>query len=103
MTVRQSHKSPRPKLTTPDDQFRLPFLFEVRPPSEFAYEAAKSKLGNLRLGDTCERHVNFVVPGDLPVDGLLLDGEIAPGQQGRLLGLAGLVDMESRLTVRFGL
>ncbi len=43
--------------------------------------------------------VNFVVPGDVVIDDSAYDYEHTPSQQGRLLHLAGLVDMDSRLTV----
>ncbi|KAF3049875.1 MutS protein msh5 [Didymella keratinophila] len=79
-----------------NDQFRLPFLLDVRPPSEFYYDAAKSKLMTLRLGEEDGAQVTFNVPGD-HLGGY--DTESAHGQQGRLLHLAGWVDMESRVTV----
>ena len=79
-----------------NDQFRLPFLLDVRPPSEFCYDAAKSKLMILRLGEEDGAQVTFNVPGD-HLGGY--DAEGAPGPQGQLLRLAGWVDMESRVTV----
>lgn len=79
-----------------NDQFRLPFLLEVRPPSEFYYDAARSKLMTLRLGENDGAQVTFNVPGD-HLGGY--DAEGAHGQQGQLLRLAGWVDMESRVTV----
>jgi len=85
-----------------DDQFRLPFLLEVRPPAEFGYEAAESKLANLRLDANHASRVKFVVPGDVCLEDPAYDFKSAPGQQGKLLHLAGLVDKESRLTVRRG-
>ncbi|KAF2471929.1 uncharacterized protein BDR25DRAFT_366675 [Lindgomyces ingoldianus] len=80
------------------DQFRLPFLLEVRPPSEFAYETAKSKLVHLRIGEGDGPQVTFVVPGDVvAADGF--DEDDVTRHQGQLLRLSGWVDMESRLTV----
>ncbi|KAJ4353311.1 uncharacterized protein N0V89_005038 [Didymosphaeria variabile] len=81
-----------------EDRFSLPFLLEVRPPGEFSFDTAVGKLATLRYEDVGASQMNFVVPGDL---NLLRDESLenAPGQQGRLLRLAGLVDMESRLTV----
>lgn len=78
-----------------NDQFRLPFLLDVRPPSEFYYDAAKSKLMTLKLGEDEGTQVSFNVPGDH------LGGydDDAHGQQGRLLRLAGWVDMDSHTTV----
>lgn len=79
-----------------NDQFRLPFLLDVRPPSEFYYDAAKSKLITLKLGDGTQ--VTFNMPGDhLGTSHNEEKGTL--GQQGRLLCLAGWVDMESRVTV----
>jgi DNA mismatch repair protein MSH5 len=81
-----------------EDRFSLPFLLEVRPPGEFSSDAAKGKLATLRFGDDGAPQMNFVVPGDLNLLGEESLGN-APGQHGRLLRLAGLVDLESRLTV----
>ncbi|KAF2120478.1 muts domain V-domain-containing protein [Lophiotrema nucula] len=81
-----------------NDQFRLPFLLEVRPSSEFYYEAAKSKLVGLRIGEEDGPQVTFVVPGDVVAEGYE-DAENTPGQQGQLLRLSGWIDLESRLTV----
>lgn len=79
-----------------NDQFRLPFLLDIRPSSEFSYNAAKSKLTTLRLGEDDGAQVIFNVPGDHSGGH---DIESAHGQQGHLLQLAGWVDMESRITV----
>ncbi|KAL1607764.1 hypothetical protein SLS60_002700 [Paraconiothyrium brasiliense] len=77
-----------------EDRFSLPFLLEVRPPGEFSFDAAIGKLATLRFEDDGVAQMNFVVPGDLNLLGEE-SLENAPGQQGRLLRLAGLVDMES--------
>ncbi|KAF1953404.1 hypothetical protein CC80DRAFT_518265 [Byssothecium circinans] len=82
-----------------NDQYRLPFLMEVRPPSEFSYDTATSKLAGLKLGGDHGYRRNFVVPGDMVVDEPAYAGEEAPGQQGRMLYLSGLIDMESPLTI----
>lgn len=81
-----------------NDQFRLPFILEVRPPSEFYYDAAKSKLVNLRLGEEHGTRVSFNVPGELAAGNHVDDDNVA-SQQGQLLRLAGWVDVESRVTV----
>lgn len=82
-----------------NDQFRLPFVLEVRPPSEFYYDAAKGKLVSLRLDEGDHSRVSFNVPGELTaIDNG--DEEGALGQQGQLLRLAGCIDLESRATVR---
>lgn len=79
-----------------NDQFRLPFLLDVRPPSEFYYGAAKNKLMTLRLGEEDGPQVSFNVPGD-DLGGCDDNGTL--GQQGQLLRLAGWIDIESRTTV----
>ncbi|KAI4708272.1 hypothetical protein J4E89_006894 [Alternaria sp. Ai002NY15] len=81
-----------------NDQFRLPFLLEVRPPNEFSYDAAKSKLVSLRLGDENGTRVSFNIPGELASMNHL-DEEGTLGQQGQLLRLAGWIDLDSRSTV----
>ena len=91
---------PEAKSTTSDsgtnDQFRLPFLLDIRPSSEFNYDAARTKLMALRLGEVDGPRVNFIVPGDHLA---AHDDAGAPGQQNQLLGLAGWIDIESRVTV----
>lgn len=81
-----------------NDQFRLPFLLEVRPPSEFFYDAARSKLVNLHLGEEYGTRVNFNVPGELGANDNFEEDNIA-AQQGQLLRLAGWIDIDSRATV----
>lgn len=81
-----------------EDRFSLPFLLDVRPPGEFSFDAAKTKLAALNLEGMAVPQVDFIVPGDLsPLRNESL--ETNHGQQGRLLRLAGLIDMESRSTV----
>ncbi|RYO26585.1 hypothetical protein AA0111_g7984 [Alternaria arborescens] len=81
-----------------NDQFRLPFILEVRPPNEFTYEVGKNKLVSLRLGQEHGTRVSFRIPGEIvPMDHL--DEEGPTGQQGQLLRLAGWIDLESRSTV----
>ncbi|KAG9186743.1 hypothetical protein G6011_09851 [Alternaria panax] len=81
-----------------NDQFRLPFLLEVRPPNEFSYDAGKNKLVSLRLGEENGTRVNFKIPGEFgSMD--RLDGEGTAGRQGQLLWLAGWIDLESRSTI----
>jgi DNA mismatch repair protein MSH5 len=83
-----------------NDQFRLPFLLEVRPSNEFLYDAAKGKLVNLHLGEENGTRVTFNVPGEPDVS-CHLDQEFVSSQQGQLLRLAGWINIESRVTVRF--
>ncbi|KAF5851469.1 hypothetical protein GGP41_004289 [Bipolaris sorokiniana] len=81
-----------------NDQFRLPFLLEVRPPSEFNYDSAKNKLASLHLGEDDSTHIEFNIPGELATVSHPGKGQSA-GQQGQLLRLAGWIDLESRSTV----
>lgn len=81
-----------------DDPFRLPFVLQVRPQSEFYYDAAKRKLVSLHLGEESSSRVSFNVPGEsTAVDHI--DDEGSAGQQEQMLRLAGWIDLESRTTV----
>lgn len=80
-----------------NDQFRLPFLFEVRPHTEFAYNAARSKLVNLNLGLQDGTRPIFNVPGE-PLANDHTNEDLA-GQQGQLLRLGGCIDLESQITI----
>lgn len=84
--------------TGDNDQFRLPYLLEVRPPSEFYYDSARTKLVTLRLGEENGARVKFNVPGEF-VTANHHEEESSVGQQGQLLRLAGWIDLESRSTV----
>lgn len=72
---------------------------ELRPSSEFSYEAGKNKLINVHIPFD-DNHPTFVTPGntknfeyDKPYEAGFT------GRQGKLLRLAGRVDLESRLSV----
>ncbi|KAJ9647903.1 chaperone ATPase hsp78 [Coniosporium tulheliwenetii] len=83
-----------------NDRFNLPYLLEVRPSGEFAYESAKNKLLNLKIGYEDGPQITYVTPGDvLPTEGYEADGGGFAGRQGQLLRLSGWIDVESRLTV----
>ena len=71
----------------------------MRPGSEFSYEAAKSKLMNLKLESQSAPRMSFLAPGDGAM-GEELESETPACHQGRVLLLSSSVDMESRLTVR---
>lgn len=77
----------------------MPFVLDVRPPSEFSYEVAKSKLTNLKFGQDDDARFAFVVPGDTIAAEGYEDEDSVIGRHGQLLRLAGWVDLESRLTV----
>lgn len=78
------------------DQFRLPFLLDLRPSSEFYYDSARSKLMSLNIAEDDGPSFSLSVPGEYPF-GHNETG--AQGQQCQLLRLAGWVDIESRVTV----
>lgn len=81
------------------DQFRLPYLLEIRPSSEFNYQAASSKLVNLNIGSASAPLMSFVTPADVIVANDFGDDEAFGGHQGQLLKLAGWVDVDSKLSV----
>lgn len=83
-------------VSSTSDQFRLPFVLDVRPPNDFYYDGAKSKLMTLRLSEDDGARVVFSIPGEHSTNH---GAEGAHGQQGQLLRLSGWIDVESRITV----
>jgi len=83
------------------NQFRLPYVLEIRPSPEFGYEAGKNKLVNLGLGSDAESQVSFLTPGDTDAYDDQNGGNDTgyTGRQGILLRLSGKIDIESRLTI----
>jgi len=83
------------------NQFRLPYVLEIRPSPEFGYEAGKNKLVNLGLGSDAESQVSFLTPGDTDAYDDQNGGNDTgyTGRQGTLLRLSGKIDIESRLTI----
>ncbi|KAL9011247.1 MAG: hypothetical protein Q9173_003891 [Seirophora scorigena] len=83
------------------DGFAPSYLVEVRPSSEFGYEAGLTKLASVRFVHDLAPHVAFITPGDAESLAENADGNTSrnTGRQGILLRLSGLVDLESRLTV----
>ncbi|KAI9779319.1 MAG: MutS protein msh5 [Geoglossum umbratile] len=79
------------------DQFSPPYILEVRPTSEFSYDAARAKLVNLKIGSDIGPQINYVVPADTASENLYEDGNT--GRQAKLLRLSSWIDMESRITV----
>ena len=76
--------------------FDLPFALELRPPSEFSYEAARTKLVNLQIGALGGPSVKFVVPSD---ETAAEPDEV--GHQAKMMKLAALVSTEGQITVSF--
>jgi DNA mismatch repair protein MSH5 len=71
----------------------------MRPSQEFNYERAKQKLVGLDLGEETGSNIDFRTPDDIANDGL--ENQVQEsGFRGRLLRLAGLIDLSSRFTVR---
>ena len=84
------------------DQPSLPYVFELRPPSEFHYESSLPKLASLQLGRHNITHIRFEVPGALPVVDAFETNDHAQeysSQRNQLLRLSATVDLNSRLTV----
>ncbi|KAL8831364.1 MAG: hypothetical protein Q9170_005327 [Blastenia crenularia] len=88
-------------LVREDDDFNIPYLVEVRPSTEFGYEAGQTRLASIRLHKNNEPHVAFVTPGDAEsyLEYSQNQDPSYTGHQGKLLRLSGLIDLESRLTV----
>ncbi|KAI9676986.1 MAG: MutS protein msh5 [Caeruleum heppii] len=84
-----------------NDQFRSSFLLEVRPSADFGYEAAKSKLINLRIGSDFGPRISCSTPGEAyaPQSVQQQDGEVN-GAHAQLLRLSAWIDVESRITRR---
>lgn len=103
----RDHLSPKKDVLTLvriADQFRLPYVLEVRPSPEFSYEPGKNKLINLRIGSDVGPRVTFITPGDAGDADAYDDygdgsGAGFTGRQGQLLRLSGWIDVESRVTV----
>ena len=73
----------------------------MRPSAEFEYEAGKNKLAGLKLRSDAERLGTIITPGSHNAYEDYEDhNEVgSSGHYGKLLRLAGCVDLESRLTV----
>ncbi|KMP04127.1 ATP binding / damaged DNA binding [Coccidioides immitis RMSCC 3703] len=82
-------------------QFRLPYHLEVRPIQEFGFESAKTKLTSLKLRQGSADIPKFLVPGNAFSHENAEDAEDVgfTSQQGELLYLAGIVDMENHVSV----
>lgn len=80
------------------------YVLDSRPSTEFQYDSAKNKLASLDFGSGQESRVLFTTPGDdLIADAALKrvqeDGSASAGNQGRFMRLAGLINLESRLSI----
>ena len=84
-----------------DDRFRLPYLVEVRPSQEFAYEGGKRKLVDIPMENDYGSQVAFLTPGE---DGSYKFREQGDevgfsNRQGKLLRLCAWINLESRLSI----
>lgn len=80
------------------------YVLDSRPSAEFQYEPAKSKLVNSDSSGSSGPRMQFSTPGDELMGNMRYiqdpeDYETA-GHQGRLLRIAGYIDLESRVSVR---
>ena len=90
------------KLWTLADQFRLPYVFDLRPSVEFNYEASLRKLLDLQLQTNDSPPMDFITPSNEVVYSDRHEENYEAGfttRQGKLLRLSGLVDFESRLSL----
>ncbi|KAK4507319.1 hypothetical protein PRZ48_001054 [Zasmidium cellare] len=80
------------------DQTRLPYLLECRPPADFAYQAARDKLVEQRIGQQDGPAVSYVVPGEVLArdEGDEADGD---GPTGQLMRLHGWINMDSKMSI----
>ncbi|KAH8727567.1 muts domain V-domain-containing protein [Phaeosphaeriaceae sp. PMI808] len=85
-------------LSGDNDQFRLPFLLEVRPPSEFLYDGARSKLFDLHIGEENGVRVSFNESREPAANDHANDSNFAAPQE-QQIRLAGWINNESRVTV----
>jgi DNA mismatch repair protein MSH5 len=79
------------------------YVLDSRPSAEFQFEAAKNKLINLDIASEHGPEIVFATPSDdLISNGVYGQGhnDSGVGRQGKLMRLAGWMDLDSRLTVR---
>ena len=79
------------------------YVLNAQPSSDFSYEGAMNKLANLELSADEGSNIIFTTPGDELATDPYGNGDYGlTGRQGRLLRLAGWIDLDSKLTVCFG-
>ncbi|TVY20089.1 MutS protein-like [Lachnellula arida] len=75
------------------------YVLDSQQSTDFKFDSAKNKLVNLELGVDETPNIVFAVPGD-DMAGEAIRGEHGgTGRQGRLMRLAGWIDLDSCLTV----
>ncbi|KAL8832534.1 MAG: hypothetical protein Q9191_000216 [Dirinaria sp. TL-2023a] len=87
-------------LLNPVIGFRTPYIVEIRPSAEFSYEAGKNKLAQIQISSDKDE-ASFVTPGSAINYDDYADRHEAgyTDHQGKLLRLAGRIDLESCLSV----
>ncbi|MCJ1249396.1 MutS protein msh5 [Trapelia coarctata] len=83
------------------DQFRLPYIIDIRSSPEFNYEAGKRKLVDIRTLKRARSLADFVVPGEDTSYEEYGEGYETgfTRHQGKLLRLSGSIDLESQISV----
>lgn len=82
------------------------YVLDSRPSPEFNFEAAKNKLINLDLAFNHSPQMVFSTPGDNVIGNTAFGQdhvESEVGRHGKLMRLAGWIDLDSRLTVCYTL
>ncbi|KAM5507939.1 hypothetical protein McanMca71_001210 [Microsporum canis] len=84
-----------------DSHLQLPYQLDVRPTQEFGFENARTKLTSLKINSKTSETVKFLIPGinfshDGDITGETVD---FTEQQGDLLHISGLIDMENCISV----
>ncbi|KAE8444261.1 hypothetical protein EG329_000761 [Mollisiaceae sp. DMI_Dod_QoI] len=75
------------------------YILDSRGSREFNDEKAKDKLINLELSANESPNITFTTPADNIVGGLAHEDDVGMGRQGRLLRLAGWIDLNSKVTL----
>ncbi|TQS38393.1 hypothetical protein Golomagni_01101 [Golovinomyces magnicellulatus] len=76
------------------------YVLESRLSSDFSFESAKNKMVNLTLKLNKESDIVFTTPEDMILDSARHHiSRTGMGHQGRLMRLAGCIDLDSRVTV----
>ena len=76
------------------------YTLDARPSSDFNYEAARKRLINLQMCDDLASDFVLTTPGDDLVGDIGHEQNDGTGRHGQLMKLAGLIDLESKLSVR---
>lgn len=75
------------------------YVLDSQPSTDFKFDSAKNKLVALELGADGAPNIVFTIPGDDIVADARQGEHGGTGRQGRLMRLAGWIDLDSWLTV----